>query len=301
MIEIRQILCPIDFSEPSRRALDYAVALAGRFGSTITAFHVCPLAPATAYAPGPLLPVTVPTPDELQALLTSMQRFVGEDTGARASIRYEIGEGGAATEILERAQAIPSDLIVMGTHGRSGVDRLLLGSVTERVVRKAKCPVLTVAPPVGEVTPVPDRLFSRILCGIDFSRESLRALEYALLLAADANARVKLAHVVEVTPAPESDAGEVETRTLGAYVAAAAEARAEQLQSLVPKNIEKGLSVDTIVAIGKSHREILRIAAEDDSDLIVLGAHGLGIPQLLFGSTAQQVVRQARCPVLTTR
>ena len=170
MIEIRQILCPIDFSEASRRALDYAAAVARRFGSTITVFNVCPLVPATAYAPGtPILPVTVPTPDDLQALLSSMQRFVGPETAALAPIRFEIGEGNAASEIIDRAHAIPSDLIVMGTHGRSGVDRLLLGSVTERVLRKAPCPVLTVSPPAGEAAPSPDRLFSRILCAIDFA------------------------------------------------------------------------------------------------------------------------------------
>lgn len=88
---------------------------------------------------------------------------------------------------------------------------------------------------------------------------------------------------------------------LGAYVAAAAEARAERLERIVPDSARANCTIERTLAIGKAHHEILRIAAERDSDLIVLGAHGFGIAQLLFGSTAHQVVRQARCPVLTIR
>jgi nucleotide-binding universal stress UspA family protein len=303
MIEIRRILCPIDFSEFSRHALDHAVAIARRYDSMITVLNVCALAPATAYAPGtPILPVSVPTPDDLDALLASMKRFVETEVGLAVPMRFEIGEGNAASEILDRATAIPSDLIVMGTHGRAGFERLVLGSVTEKVIHKAACPVLTVPRPMTDAVPVPDRLFTRILCAIDFSDTSLRALEYALSLAREKNAQLTLVHVVEVTPAPQSEAaGDVEARTLGAYVAAAAESRAEQLQRVVPDSGRAYCTVERTLAIGKAHREILRIADERDSDVIILGAHGFGITQLLFGSTAHQVVRQARCPVLTIR
>jgi nucleotide-binding universal stress UspA family protein len=303
MIEIRQILCPIDFSEFSRHALDHAVAMAKRYTSTMTVFNVCALVPATAYAPGtPMLPVSVPTPGDLEALLASMKRFVETEIGVTVPMRFEIGEGDAAAEILDRASALPSDLIVMGTHGRSGFERLVLGSVTEKVIHKAACPVLTVPRPAADVVPLPRKLFTRILCAVDFSDTSLHAFEYALSLAEEQDAQLTLVHVVEVTPAPQSEAaGGVEARTLGAYVAAAAEARAEQLQRIVPVNLRTARPVDRTLAIGKAHREILRIAAERDSDVIVLGAHGFGITQLLFGSTAHQVVRQARCPVLTIR
>ena len=303
MIEIRQILCPIDFSEFSRHALDQSVAIARRYGSTITVLNVCGVVPATAYAPGtPMLPVTVPTPGDLEALLASMKRFVETEVGVTVPMRFEIGEGDAASEILDRAGAIPSDLIVMGTHGRSGFDRLILGSVTEKVIRKASCPVLTIPRQVEDVIPVPDRIFARILCAIDFSDASLHALEFAFSLAQDADTQLTLVHVVEVTPAPQSEAaGDVEARTLGAYVAAAAEARAEQLQRVVPDTVRARCTVEHVLAIGKAHREILRIAEERQSDVIVLGAHGFAVPHLLFGSTAHSVVRQARCPVLTIR
>jgi nucleotide-binding universal stress UspA family protein len=303
MIEIRQILCPIDFSEFSRHALDHATTIARRYDSTITVFNVCALVPSAAFAPGtPMLPASVPTPGDLDALLASMKRFVETEIGMTAPLRFEIGEGDAAAEILHRASALPSDLIVMGTHGRSGFERVVLGSVTEKVIHKATCPVLTVPRPMADVVPVPQKLFTRILCGIDFSDASLRALEYALSLAEDQDSQLTLVHVVEVTPAPQSDAaGNVEARALDAYVAAAAQARAEQLQRIVPDNVRTSRPVERRLAIGKAHHELLRVAAASGSDVIVLGAHGFGITQLLFGSTAHQVVRQARCPVLTIR
>jgi nucleotide-binding universal stress UspA family protein len=303
MIEIRRILCPIDFSDFSRHALDHAVAIARRYESTLTLLHVSPLLPASAFAPGmPILPVSIPTPGDLEALLASMKQFAVTEVGASVPMQFEIGEGSAASEILDRATAIPSDLIVMGTHGRSGFERLVLGSVTEKVIHKAACPVLTVPRQMDDVVTASPVLFQRIVCAIDFSDASLEALEYAMSLAQEANAHLTLVHVVEVSAAPQSEArGDVEARALGAYVAAAANARAEQLQQIVPDSVRTQCRVETVLAIGSAHREILRIASERESDIIILGAHGFGIAQLLFGSAAHQVVRQARCPVLTIR
>ena len=302
MIEIRRILSPVDFSDYSRRALDHAVAMAKWYDSTVTVFNVCPLVPATAYAPGtPMLPVTVPTPDDLDALLAAMKRFAESEAGASVPLKFEIGEGDAVAEILERAAALPSDLIVMGTHGRHGFDRFVLGSVTEKVIRKATCPVLTVPPGTLDAVPAPP-LFKRILCAIDFSDASLKAIDYAISLAEEADAHLTLAHVVEVTPAPPSESESfLESRSLGAYVAAAAQDRAERLQRVIPDTVRAFCTVDTILAIGKAYREVLRIASEQRSELIVLGAHGHRVAELVFGSTAHHIVRQARCPVLTIR
>jgi len=302
MVQIRQILCPLDFSDVSRHALDQARAIARQYASTLTLLHVCPLMPAAAAAPGlPLTPVPMPTPGDLHAVRESMQRFAETEVGTGIPMQFEIGEGDAASEILDRAASMPSDLIVMGTHGRSGFERLVLGSVTERVIHKAKCPVLTV-PPIADVVPARPVRFTRILCAIDFSDASLRALEYALSLMQGPDARLTLMHVVEVTPAPRSAAeADVESRALGAYVAAAAHARAEHLERLIPDCERAQGRVETTLAIGSAHREILRVACERAIDIIVLGAHGIGVPQLLFGSAAHQVVRQAHCPVLTVR
>lgn len=307
MIPIERILCPIDFSEFSRRALDHAAAIARRYESTVTVFNVTTVPPAAALASGtPLLPITPPTPGDLEALLASMKRFADVEAGleTRLSMQFEIGEGDAAGEILDRARTLPSDLIVMGTHGRSGFRRLLLGSVTEKVVRSARCPVLTVPPQTDDAARVSAPVFNRIVCPVDFSDASLRALEYAFSLAAGANeAQVTLVHVVEVMPA-QSHAelkGEAEAKALDAYVAAAADARNQRLEQIVPDSVRAQFTVEQVLAIGRAHREILRIATERQADVIVLGAHGFEISQLLFGSTAQQVIRQAPCPVLTVR
>ena len=248
-----------------------------------------------------MLPVTVPTPDDLAALLAAMKRFAESEAGASVPMKFEIGEGDAVAEILERSAALPSDLIVMGTHGRHGFDRLVLGSVTEKVIRKARCPVLTVPPGTLDAVPVPP-LFKRIVCAIDFSDASVKALDFAISLAEEADAHLTLAHVVEVTSAAHSESeASVESRSLGAYVAAAAQDRAERLQRVIPDTARAFCTVDRTLAIGKAYRELLRIASEQHAELIVLGAHGHNLAELLFGSTAHQIVRQAHCPVLTIR
>jgi nucleotide-binding universal stress UspA family protein len=294
----RQILCPIDFSDFSRHALTHARAIAGQHKSRLTLLHVVPLT-AVPYALGlPVVPVSVPAPVDLRAVVESMRHFARTDVETSVATQFEIGQGDVASEILDRAAAMPSDLIVMGTHGRSGFERLVLGSVTEKVIRKAHCPVLTVPRQTENVVaPAP---FTRILCAIDFSDTSLCALECALSLKQDTGAHLTLVHVVEVSPAP-AVGGDVEERALGAYVAAAAQARAERLQRMVPENLNAHPCVQTVVAIGSAHREILRIAAERASNVIVLGAHGFGVSRFLFGSAAHHIVRQAQCPVLTVR
>ena len=302
MIEIRRILCPIDFSDHSRRALDHAVAIATWFESTITVLNVYPVVPAASYALGaPSLTAPLPTPQDRDALLASMRRFAA-GIESDVQLQFEIVEGNTASEIVEHASAILSDVIVMGTHGRSGFEHLLLGSVTEKVIRKARCPVLTVPRGMTDAVPAPPVLFKRILCATDFSEASIRALDYAMTLAQEADAHLTIMHVVEVTPAPRSDVeNALESKMLGAYVAAAADDRAERLKGLIPDAVRTYCTVDTTLAIGKAYREILRVASEHETELIVLGAHGRAISELLFGSTAHQVVRQARCPVLTSR
>jgi nucleotide-binding universal stress UspA family protein len=284
MIEVRRILCPIDFSEYSRHALDHAVAIARRYESRITLFNVCPLVPAPVSAAGiGLVPAMVPTPGHLDALLAAMRRFAETDVAAGVAIQFEIGEGDAASEILDRAAGMPCDLIVMGTHGRSGFEHLLLGSVAEKVIHKAACPVLTVPRRIDDALPASPVLFTRILCATDFSDASMHALDYALSLAQEADAHLTLAHVVEVMPAPRTDADSAaESRSLGAYVAAAARDRAERLQRIVPEAARTYCTVETTLAIGKASREILRIAAERQIELIVLGARGHGIAEVLF-------------------
>lgn len=306
MIDIRRILCPIDFSDHSRRAVDNAVAIAKWYDSALTLLHVYSAAPVAAYAPGtPMTASIALTPRDRNALLAAMRHVAETEVPPDIPIQLEIAEGPTATEILNRAGSLPADVIVMGTHGRSGFQRLMLGSVTEKVLRKAACPVLSVPRHAADAVPLPPVLFKRILCATDFSESATHALTYAMSLAQEADAHLTVLHAIEMpedlTPELYETVHDGEP-TLASYMKAAREDRCARLKAAVPDTVRAYCTVDTILATGKPYREILRIAAEQDSDLIVMGIHGRSAADLLFvGSTTNHVVREATCPVLTLR
>ncbi|HXW04527.1 MAG TPA: universal stress protein [Vicinamibacterales bacterium] len=299
VIEIRWILCPVDFSECSRHALSYALTLARWYESTITVFHTY-----TATHPLPIVPYDGPPALEplglsethREQLRQALQEFTAPLAGSGVQLSIEIGEGLAVEQIAGRARTLSADLIVMGTHGRSGFERLFLGSVTERVLRKASCPVLTVPPRVAGATPT----FRRILCAVDFSDSSLRALQFAVALAEEADARLSVLHVLELLP--EGDAPELGFLSLREYRERLEATARERLRAAVPDSARQFADVDERVTIGKPYREILRTASEQGVELIVMGVRGRsGVDLMMFGSTTQHVVRQAVCPVLTVR
>lgn len=184
----------------------------------------------------------------------------------------------------------------MGTHGLSGFERLLLGSVTEKVLRKAPCPVLTV-PRLATAGAAPSVTFKTIVCAVDFSEASRRALDYALSLAQEAGGRLLLLHALEGFPEPPSLTAHFDVPEVRRAMTKDAQ---EQLETLVPENARAWCEVEAMVGHGKAYREVLRGAAERHADLIVLGVHGRGAVDLtLFGLTTQHVVRAATCPVLT--
>jgi nucleotide-binding universal stress UspA family protein len=171
MTAIKRILCPVDFSEFSLHALDSAVAIARHQHATITALHVVPPARSSYPAIGPAAYAPyVLTAGDLQAFQKTLERFV-------AAVDYPVTavcvEAPVVDEILKRSANLSADLIVMGTHGRTGVNRLVLGSVAERVLAKVTCPVLVIPRRAADVAPTPARLFQNVLCPIDFSPSSL--------------------------------------------------------------------------------------------------------------------------------
>jgi nucleotide-binding universal stress UspA family protein len=146
MVSIERILCPVDFSPDSRRALDYALALSERFGARVIVLHVVANAPLVDVIPsvgvGGIQPMMLSDTDR-QAVLAHLEDFVPTATRVPLSLQVEDAPDVRA-EILAQAAASQADLIVLGSHGRSGFEHLLLGSTTERVLRKAHCPVLVV-------------------------------------------------------------------------------------------------------------------------------------------------------------
>jgi nucleotide-binding universal stress UspA family protein len=309
MIEIKTILCPIDFSDHSRRALDHAVAVARWYDSTITVFYAYPALPPAAYGlESPPPAGMVLTAAERERLTAALGRFAETAAASGVPLDFAIGQGpSAANEILQQGRAMHADLLVMGTHGRSGFDRLALGSVTEKVLRKADCPVLTVPAHAPHAVPVAPVVFTAILCPVDFSDSSMRALDYAVSLAQEADARLTVLHVMAYdmeVEAPEMYEAVIADRRLSVsdYRDRCEELSRERLQRAVPDAVRAYCTLDTLLAAGKPYREIVRVAGEQRADLIVMGVHGRSAADVtLFGSTTQHVVRQATCPVLTLR
>jgi len=302
MISIQRILCPLDFSRFSRHALEQAVAIAHETGAEIVALHAHAVEPVTSVvtvgAPIPLEPARL-MPAERQAVTRELQEFTREVDADGLVVAARIVERNPVDAILETAERWPADLIVLGTHGRTGLERLMLGSVAEKVLRKASCPVLTV--PRRAVTPKHGLTFARILCPIDLSRASLRALDYAVSLAAAEGPGVQVLNVVELMSGASAtrDAAVLDTPD---FRAAVMRATRERLHAIVPDRLRALCPIVESVTFGKAGQEILRVAHEEESDLIVLGVENRSAADLLvFGSTTQHVLRQAACPVLTIR
>jgi nucleotide-binding universal stress UspA family protein len=299
MIAIRSILCPYDGSEFSRRALEHATALARFYGAGLTLLHVHTGAPVGPDADrlgwdGPLLA------RERKRIVAWLADIGGPARAAAVGVEAKVVEGTPAAEILRVAREAAAGLVVMGTHGRSGFDRLLLGSVTEKVLRYAPCPVLTVT---ARAVPdyVPERApFQRIVCPVDFSHASQRAVEYALTLAQEACGRLTLLHALEALPA-EEEAALSRFDITGFHQTMERIARS-RLQEAIPRAARDWCRPEFHLGRGKAYQVILEAAEERDADLIVIGNHGrTPIEAVLFGSTTHHVVRAARCPVLVAR
>ena len=181
-------------------------------------------------------------------------------------------QGGAAripdaAQIVNAAETLASDLIVIGTHGRSGFERLMLGSVTEKVLRKSACPVLSVPRHSTDAAPAPP-VFTRILCAVDFSECPIYALEYAMSLAQEAGGRLTVLHVIDVGPEIPDIHGLMmgDVPDVREFIAQVDERARARLKELVPDSVGTSCDVDTMVVTGRSYREVLRVAGGHASD-----------------------------------
>jgi nucleotide-binding universal stress UspA family protein len=295
MIRITQILCPVDFSEISQHALGHAAAIAHWYEARLTLLYVFATLPTMD------LPPLVLEDADRERLRADMRRAAA-NVPSDVPVDFQIQEAGYVhEEVLAQIGATHADLLVLGTHGRSGFQRLFLGSVTEKVIRKATCPTLVVPPSAHDVAPAAPVQFRRILCAVDFSESSLDALAYAINMAEETDARLTLLHVVESPPALRYETTALEVDLARIRETAVAEARS-RLHELIPDQARTYCTVETSVVDGRAYQEVLRQAAERQVDLIVMGVHGRGaMDRLLFGSTTHHVIRAATCPVLIVR
>jgi nucleotide-binding universal stress UspA family protein len=292
MPDIRRILCPIDFSEFSVKAYHHALSLAGHYQAQLVAQHIVELwqHPSVGFAASAGL-----YEEFSQALREKakeqLQEFVKNYTHDETQPECVVQQGIAADSILAFAEAQNADLIVMGTHGRRGFDHLMLGSVTERVLRRGSRPVLATSKLSHDlITSGKQRdhvhHLSRILFCTDFSENSERAWDSAISLTAQYNAELTLLHVLEDVPSP-------------ANIEEAIAAATGQLDKLVSAERRKAGKIKTTVRIGKPYQQIIRLALETQADLVTMAVRGRGALDLaVFGSTTYRVLQLGSCPVL---
>jgi len=290
MLQIERILCPIDFSELSVKAYDYAQSMAWHYWATLFLHHVIdsliPYYPYHAF------------PDAYNEMCRNLrtaaerhlQEFVKQNCWRGIQPQCKVGDGDATDLILGFAEAQAVNLIVMGTHGLRGIDHLMLGSVTEKVLRKARCPVLVVGKPAHALVPSggdPDLVqLHRILYCTDFSDNSEQAFDHAISLAAEYNAELTLLHVLDDLPS----SADIESET---------EKVLERLEKRISPEARKNGMTKVAVRIGKAFQQIIELALESRTDLIITGVRGRHALDLaVFGSTTYRVVQLGPCPVL---
>ena len=299
MITIGRILVPFDGSPFSRRAFDHAVALGRWYKASIALLHVHAGGPPAAGPEGAAWDAPL-TPAEHKRITAWLADTGQPARAAGLGLEVHVVQGTPKQEILRAVSEHHPDLLVMGTHGRSGFDRLVLGSITESVLRRAPCPVLTVTERAApEYTPERPP-FARILCPVDFSPASIRAMEFALSLAEESYGRLTLLHALE--PLPMEEAALMARFDVGGYQNAVERLAIERLDDVLPVNVRDWCKPERVVMRGRAYETILRAAEQGGADLIVMGIHGRNpIDLALFGSTSQHVVRGARCPVMIIR
>jgi nucleotide-binding universal stress UspA family protein len=304
MVYCKRLVCCVDFSEFSGRALHYAAALARWYDATLTAVHAIvnvPVVDVGTVAAGGMPRVQLAAVDR-DVVDESLRTFVSAHVPSTQIVDAVVIEAGSVGDgLLVQAAALDAEMMVIGTHGRSGFERLLLGSVAEKILRKASCPVLVVPRHAAAVPPGDSAPFTEIVCAIDFSASSARALAYALDVAQEADARMTLLHVIEMPPElralPRAEGIDVPA------VRAAAEADClQRLRAAVPESAHTYCAIHTEVIEGNPAREIVRMAEQRGADLIVMGVQGRSaVDMLIFGSKTHAVLHHAPCPVLTVR
>jgi nucleotide-binding universal stress UspA family protein len=275
MLAIRTILHPTDFSEHAARAFKLACTLAREHGARLIVLHV-------ATSPPIVLPDGVVSDynvdDYLAGLRAELKRVQASDSAI--GVEHRLEQGDPATEIIRVATDVNADCIVVGSHGRTGLLRLLLGSVAEQVMRKAPCPVLTVKA---------DRSgpeIRHVLHPTDFSERSRFAFDFACSLARDYRAQLIVLHVMPVPLVQEKRDYREEMSGL-----------LDRMEAPDPR-----VRVERRLEQGDPAPQILRVAEETGSDLIVMGTHGrTALSRLTMGSVAEEVVRQAHCAVMTLK
>jgi nucleotide-binding universal stress UspA family protein len=286
MVRFKRILCPVDFHGASTAAFDYAARLAVQYGAKLHVLHVvAPVMPAPYGIPFSVAEYTADLEKESKRFL---QKFASRAAKARIDVRTEVRIGDVDSEILRTTHGQKVDLVVMGSHGRRGFERLVLGSVTERMVRHCPVPLLTVG--LGKKRAAPPNI-RRILLTTDFSDGTADAVAHAFSIAKECRAKVTLLHVVH----------DIAADPVGKYREPLLRGIENHLQELIPPQVHKWCEVETRVEEGLAFRVIPQVVQSGPFDLLIMNIHGKSLlERALIGSTAERTLRAAAgiCPVL---
>ena len=276
--EPKRILVGTDFSECSLAALRLSDEIAAKFSATLTVLHaIPPHASASPLLRHVLLP---PRTESLDAIENEIVVFIRSVIGRKPMPQYRIIEGHAAEAVLFAAGYESMDMIVLGTRGRGGLDRLTLGSVAERILRLASVPVLTICP--RRATKRRPSTLRRILCPVNYSAAAGRAIEVSVSLGKPFGAEVIALHVIE-------------DKTVDRDLDAEAERLRVWCRGLLPEP-----TIQPLVVAGSAAAEVLRYAEHNEIDLVVVGAQRERYSdQTVLGTTTERVTRNAPCAVLT--
>ena len=294
-----RILVPLDGSELAERALQPALTLAERDDAELVFLRVCVpekmLVPDAHVAGGYNLlwpeQSLAQARVEAQAYLTALRRA---QVPAEVHARLEVAEDGVAEAIVDTAADSQADLIVISSHGYSGVTRWVLGSIAERVLDAAPCPVLLLRWP---------KPISHLLVPLDGSELSERALEPALNVAAGLGARVTLLRAIAPVTAAEKDRLDGLERGLGERLVEESHQHAEEyLRGLLAARRTTGVEIDTVVAYEPAVEAILGYAEAHAVDLVAMSTHGrTGLRRWVYGSVTAKVLHHARHSMLVVR
>lgn len=284
------ILCPIDFSEASAGALRYAGAIADHFAARLVVLSVEDplLTQAADLGTGVLW-----TPEECKHEIAQFAaKTFGADSPALAALEYEAAVGKPAPEILRIARERSCDLIVISTHGMTGIRKLFFGSTTERVLRETTQPVLITPPVDPGVIRVEDarRLIRRILVPVDLSPASLHQTQVARGLADALDLRLILAHVIE--PVKSRLAGRLNLAQVEADRRSIVDDGMSELMATIPLRLHP----EALVAYGDPAEELAKVAHDRQVGLVVMGLHGSAVHGPRMGSVTYRLL--CLCPTL---
>lgn len=283
-IELKSVVFPTDFSKAASDALPYAAGLSSRFRA---ALHVVNAAEPANYS---LPPETWHLADEARQEETKKLRTFLQTSFPEIESDVQVWEGAVSQVLTSAVTRDHADLIVLGTHGRTGVGKLLLGSAAEEILRTAPCPVLTIGP---HSHPPTEGQLNRILYATDFSEASLEGAKYAIAFAQQYNAKLTLLHVIETRKTDEL-----------VHETDLVDSSRRLLRKLVPEGVLP-FEPHCEVKQGVAAETILEMAQHLNAGLIVLGARrASGVPGAashLPIATVHKVIAQAPCPVLTVR